>query len=72
MVLGKSVLFRHLWNNLQYLDLSSIGHIEISNSITELFDKLKSDAKVNELWKWFIIFALLFLIIEMLILKYFK
>ena len=59
-------------SNLVYQDLNSIPHIEVNNSITELFNKLKSDAKVNELWKWFIIFALLFLIIEMLILKYFK
>jgi len=59
-------------SNLIYQDLSSIPNATISNSIPELFNTIKSDTKINELWKWFIIFALLFLIIEMLILKYFK
>ncbi|MEJ2113142.1 MAG: VWA domain-containing protein, partial [Flavobacteriaceae bacterium] len=48
------------------------NNVTISNSITNVFDTLKSDHKVNELWKWFVIFALLFLIVEMLILKYLK
>jgi hypothetical protein len=57
---------------LVYQDISSIKSINTSNSITDIFNTLKSDTKVNELWKWFVIFALAFLIIEMLILKYFK
>ena len=57
---------------LQYQDLSSINHINQSDSVAKLFDTLKSDSKINELWKWFVIFALVFLAIEMLILKYFK
>jgi hypothetical protein len=59
-------------SDLVYQDISSIKSINTSNSITDLFNTLKSDTKVNELWKWFVIFALAFLIIEMLILKYFK
>lgn len=60
-------------SNLIYQDLSLLNsNAIISNSITEVFDALKSDSKVNELWKWFVIFAMVFLIIEMLILKYFK
>ncbi|GAA4302915.1 BatA domain-containing protein [Aestuariibaculum suncheonense] len=59
-------------SNLTYMTLASAKHITISNSITEIFDSIKSDTKVNALWKWFVIFALAFLIIEMGILKYFK
>jgi hypothetical protein len=59
-------------SNLTYQDLSALEQIQVSDSIPELFDTLKSDSKINELWKWFVIFALLFLVIEMLILKYFK
>ena len=59
-------------SSLQYQDLSSINHINQSDSVAKLFDTLKSDSKINELWKWFVIFALVFLAIEMLILKYFK
>lgn len=59
-------------SNMVYQDLSGLKNITISNSTADMIKTLKSDSKVNELWKWFIIFALAFLIIEMLILKYFK
>ncbi|MFD2541605.1 BatA domain-containing protein [Lacinutrix gracilariae] len=59
-------------SNLVYQDISKLKNITTSDSITQLFNTLKSDSKINELWKWFVIFALVFLIIEMLILKYFK
>ncbi len=41
-------------------------------SVSNLLEKIKSDTKIDALWKWFAIFALLFLTIEMLILKLFK
>lgn len=59
-------------SNLTYITLTPSANITVSNSITEIFDSIKSDTKVNALWKWFVIFALAFLIIEMGILKYFK
>lgn len=57
---------------LNYSNLKADKNVTVSNSITEIFDTIKSDAKINALWKWFVIFALALLIIEMLILKYFK
>jgi len=59
-------------SDLVYKDLSNLKGITQSNSITDVFDTIKSDTKVNALWKWFVIFALILLIIEMVILKYFK
>ena len=59
-------------SNLFYTNLSATKQITVSNSITKIFDTIKSDTKVNALWKWFVIFALALLIIEMLILKFFK
>ncbi|WP_299550268.1 BatA domain-containing protein [Seonamhaeicola sp.] len=59
-------------SNLAYRDFSNLENVSKSNSIADVFNTIKSDAKVNALWKWFVIFALLLLIIEMLILKYFK
>ncbi|MDB9961263.1 BatA domain-containing protein [Oceanihabitans sp.] len=59
-------------SNLIYQDISSLNNIITSETITQLFDTIKSDSKINELWKWFVIFALVFLLIEMLILKYLK
>ncbi|MDC1379364.1 BatA domain-containing protein [Algibacter sp.] len=70
----KSVSFNYNRNEskLAYRNLSSIENATVSDSITKVFDTIKSDTKVNALWKWFVIFALALLIIEMLILKFFK
>ncbi|WP_142786468.1 BatA domain-containing protein [Changchengzhania lutea] len=59
-------------SQLMYQDLSNIKNVMLSDSITNSFNTLKSESKVKALWKWFVIFALVLLIIEMLILKYFK
>ena len=59
-------------SDLIYSDLSNLEGVTVSDSITDVFDTIKSDTKINALWKWFVIFALLLLITEMLILKYFK
>ncbi|WP_298498460.1 BatA domain-containing protein [uncultured Algibacter sp.] len=59
-------------SKLAYRDLSALKHVTVSDSVTKIFDTIKSDTKVNALWKWFVIFALALLIIEMLILKFFK
>jgi len=59
-------------SNLNYIDLSSIENVTIRSAVGSTLQSIKSEANVNELWKWFVIFALAFLIIEMLILKFFK
>jgi hypothetical protein len=41
----------------------------VFDSIKASLESLKSGVNVNELWKWFVIFALIFLALEMLILK---
>ncbi len=64
--------FRRDESNLSYQDISNLKGITVSDSITTTFDTLKSNTKINALWKWFVIFALILLLIEMLLLKYFK
>ncbi|TJY33949.1 BatA domain-containing protein [Pontimicrobium aquaticum] len=59
-------------SNLQYIDLSNLNNVVVSNSVESILTSIKNDSNINELWKWFTIFALVLLIIEMLILKYFK
>ena len=59
-------------SNLIYQDMKSLGNVAVSNSVIDAFQTLKSDNEINALWKWFVIFALILLITEMLILKYFK
>jgi len=64
--------FNRTESDLTYFDLSSIENVQVSNALDLTLQDIKSATNVNELWKWFVIFALAFLIIEMLILKFFK
>jgi len=47
-------------------------HIKTATSVTDTLVKINSASQIGSLWKWFVIFAILFLIVELLILKYFK
>lgn len=42
------------------------------SSINELFETITKENEINSFWRWFVIFALLFLLVEMFILKFFK
>ncbi|MGS2726081.1 BatA domain-containing protein [Psychroserpens sp. BH13MA-6] len=57
---------------LNYYDTEQLGNYDTSNSVASAISDIKSATNVNELWKWFVIFAVIFLIIEMLILKFLK
>jgi len=57
---------------LRYQTLESDANLTYYNTVEALFDDLQSLDEVKSLWKWFIIFALLFLCIEVLILKFIK
>lgn len=59
-------------SNLNYLDLKSITNVSVNESLAATINDIKSSATINALWKWFVIFALVFLIIEILLLKYLK
>ncbi|MCV6628978.1 MAG: BatA domain-containing protein [Flavobacteriaceae bacterium] len=56
-------------SNLIYNDLGETPSLE---SVKEFTEKLKSENKIESLWKWFVIFALAFLLFEILIIKLFK
>ncbi|MFC0604329.1 vWA domain-containing protein [Winogradskyella pulchriflava] len=59
-------------SNLSYYDLQSVSNVSINNSLASTIDNIKSNTNVNALWKWFVIFALVFLVVEILLLKYLK
>ncbi|UMB55001.1 BatA domain-containing protein [Lutibacter sp. A64] len=63
-------------SDLNYLDLNTLKnsnkHIKISTSVSSLFNEINNQQKINWLFKWFLAFSVLFLLIEMLLLKYFK
>ena len=50
----------------------SLENINQTDSIEHFFDTLQIERTDNQIWKWFLIFALLFLAIEILIQKFIK
>ncbi len=59
-------------SELQYLNPEDWEGAEVYSSVEDLFDSLADESAINSIWKWFAIFALLFLLFEMLILKFYK
>ena len=59
-------------SQLVYADLNTLEADVKNESIATLFEKFQNDSTVNELWKWFVTLALLFMVIEVLIQKYLK
>ena len=59
-------------SKLPQIDLKSNENANIANSVASVLDQLQQASNLNLIYKWFIIFAVLFLLLEMLILKFFK
>lgn len=59
-------------SNLNPLDNNLLSDYQTANSIESIFHSLQSERMDNQLWKWFVIFALLFLLCEMAIIKFLK
>lgn len=57
-------------SDLRFLDVNAIASNSINESITTLFQDLQNDNTINALWKWFVILAGVFMLIEVLIQKY--
>jgi hypothetical protein len=68
--------YNRIESNLTYTDLELLikneKNVSIANSIDSIFKEINNEQKINSLFKWFLAFSILFLLIEMLILKYFK
>ncbi|WP_278036024.1 vWA domain-containing protein [Flavobacterium nitratireducens] len=59
-------------SNLNQLDDNLLSNYSTSDTIESIFHSIQSDRMDNQLWKWFVIFALLFLLCEMAIIKFLK
>ncbi|PKB00353.1 putative membrane protein (TIGR02226 family) [Flavobacteriaceae bacterium MAR_2009_75] len=59
-------------SNLNYLNFNKITTSTHSGSIATLFESMEKNNRVTELWKWFIILALILLMVEILIQKFLK
>jgi hypothetical protein len=63
-------------SKLDYIDLEKTfkneKNITISKTISTVFEKLSKEQQINMLFKWFLALAILFLLLEIWIIKYFK
>ncbi|MCB7479970.1 BatA domain-containing protein [Christiangramia sediminis] len=59
-------------SRLTYTDISEINNLRVYDSVEEYFSETNAASQITALWKWFVIFALIFLAIEMLLIKFFK
>ncbi|PQJ72251.1 BatA domain-containing protein [Polaribacter butkevichii] len=61
---------------LNFMDVSELQktnkNITISNSIADVFKKINKKNEVHWLWKWFLSLAIVSLLLEILILKFYK
>ena len=71
VLLGVSYNYNRSESNLRYASKTPKAGVSYHTSVTELFEEFKEKDSIQSLWKWFIIFALFFLLMEMLILKIF-
>jgi hypothetical protein len=58
--------------SLAYEDIETWKGVTTHENISSLFDSIARENKVTDFWKWFALLALLFLIAEMLVLKFYK
>src|SRR5690606_3598513 len=56
-------------SKMNYLNAEDWDGANVHSSVNELFDSLSDANSINSFWKWFAIFALFFLLCEMIILK---
>ena len=59
-------------SKLVYVNPEDWVGVSVYDNISSLFDTINQENTINSFWKWFAIFALLFLLLEMLVLKFYK
>ena len=59
-------------NNLAQANENQLINDQKIDSIADFFDKIQTNQTDNQIWKWFVIFAMLFLLTEMAIIRFLK
>ncbi len=59
-------------SNLTLINESVLSDYTISNDIETVFNTIQTDRTDTQIWKWFVIFTLLFIALELLIQKFVK
>ena len=59
-------------SNLNAVNKNLLSDFKVVNSVETYFDNLQTNRSDNQLWKWFAMFTLLFLVLEIIIQKFVK
>lgn len=59
-------------NLLQFADMSTVANIHESHDVGKFFTAERNGNEVDQLWKWFVIFAVFWLLVEVALLKFLK
>ncbi|CAM1341560.1 BatA domain-containing protein [Tenacibaculum aestuarii] len=59
-------------SSLDFLTLSGIDNTTISTSVKDTLENINNENKIQWFWKWFLALAIVSLLLEILILKFFK
>jgi hypothetical protein len=63
---------KRIENHLKYYDLNNFKSTNIFESFSDYTQEFYKSTEIKSLWKWFIILALIFMIIELLLLRFIK
>ncbi|MGS2764761.1 BatA domain-containing protein [Sinomicrobium sp. M5D2P9] len=59
-------------SDLRYPSFRASPGVSVHHSFRNTMEEIKNTGSIRELWKWFVIFAIVFLVTEILLLKFFK
>ncbi len=59
-------------SDLSQINTNLISDYKTADTISTIFNTLQTERTDSEIWKWFVIFALLFIALEMAIIKFVK
>ncbi|HRA73846.1 MAG TPA: hypothetical protein PLB11_13610, partial [Flavobacterium sp.] len=64
--------YNRIESDLDQANEDALSDYKTIDSIETVFDTLQTDRTDSQIWKWFVIFALLFLVTEMAIIRFVK
>ena len=64
--------YNRIESDLYQVNENILSDYKKIESVAKIFDTLQTDRADNQIWKWFVIFAMLFLVTEMAIIRFVK
>ena len=64
--------YKRTESDLSQINTNVVSDFKTADTISTIFNTLQTERTDSQIWKWFVIFALLFLALEMAIIKFVK